>query len=136
MYFSLVAIPPRMCRSALFFCNTVFTLCARFGEIIDSRFVTSICTVDLLMPNTAAVCLTVELFLTIYSPSSIHLFSTISFIKITIAFQATNQILSTATGEFEQRISYTAPFVIYMNSLHFLLLNFLSTVCTINNPVP
>lgn len=103
MYFSLVAIPPRMCRSALFFCNTVFTLCARFGEIIDSRFVTSICTVDLLMPNTAAVCLTVELFLTIYSPSSIHLFSTISFIKITIAFQATNQILSTATGEFEQR---------------------------------
>lgn len=103
MYFSLVAIPPRMCRSALFFCNTVFTLCARFGEIIDSRFVTSICTVDLLMPNTAAVCLTVELFLTIYSPSSIHLFSTISFIKITIAFQATNQILSTATGVFEQR---------------------------------
>lgn len=103
MYFSLVAIPPRMCRSALFFCNTVFTLCARFGEIIDSRFVTSICTVDLLMPNTAAVCLTVELFLTIYSPSSIHLFSTILFIKITIAFQATNQILSTATGVFEQR---------------------------------
>lgn len=103
MYFSLVAIPPRMCRSALFFCNTVFTLCARFGEIIDSRFVTSMCTVDLLMPNTAAVCLTVELFLTIYSPSSIHLFSTISFIKITIAFQATNQILSTATGVFEQR---------------------------------
>lgn len=103
MYFSLVAIPPRMCRSALFFCNTVFTLCARFGEIIDSRFVTSICTVDLLMPNTAAVCLTVELFLTIYSPSSIHLFSTISFIKITIAFQATNKILSTATGVFEQR---------------------------------
>lgn len=103
MYFSLVAIPPRMCRSALFFCNTVFTLCARFGEIIDSRFVTSICTVDLLMPNTAAVCLTVELFLTIYSPSSIHLFSTISFIKITIAFQATNQILSTAIGVFEQR---------------------------------
>ena len=103
MYFSVVAIPPRMCRSALFFCNTVFTLCARLGEIIDSRFVTSICTVDLLMPNTAAVCLTVELFLTIYSPSSIHLFSTISFIKITIAFQATNQILSTATGVFEQR---------------------------------
>lgn len=102
MYFSLVAIPPRMCRSALFLCNTVFTLCARFGEIIDSRFVTSICTVDLLMPNTAAVCLTVELFLTIYSPSSIHLFSTISFIKITIAFQASNQILSTATGVFEQ----------------------------------
>lgn len=47
-YFSFVAIPPRMCRSALFTSKTTRILAARNGLIFTRRSVTSLCTVLLL----------------------------------------------------------------------------------------
>lgn len=44
-YFSFVAIPPLMCRSALFTSKTTRILAARNGLIFTSRSVTSLCTV-------------------------------------------------------------------------------------------
>ena len=60
-YFSLVAIPPRMCLSCLLTSRTFLASLASSGLISISRVVTSLCAVLLLTLNTLAVCLTVAL---------------------------------------------------------------------------
>ena len=45
-YFSLVASPPRMCRSDLFMSKTLRASAAKDGLISISRSATSLCTVD------------------------------------------------------------------------------------------
>lgn len=54
IYFSLVAIPPRMCLSCLLTSRTFLASMARAGLILDNLEVTSLCTVDLLTPNLSA----------------------------------------------------------------------------------
>jgi len=60
-YFSFVAIPPRIWRSALLTSSTRRTDFANSGSIFSTRSVMSLCTVDLLMPNFFAVSRTVAL---------------------------------------------------------------------------
>lgn len=69
IYFCRVASPPRQWRSCLFCSRISRTSRYREGLMCFKRSVTSLCTVDLLMPNFAAVCLTVFLLSAIYSPS-------------------------------------------------------------------
>lgn len=61
-YFSLVARPPRIWRSDLFTSSTIRAWAARDGLMSSRRSVTSLCTVDLDIPNFLAVCLTVALW--------------------------------------------------------------------------
>ena len=56
-YFSLVAIPPRMCLSCLLTSRTFLASLASSGLISISLVVTSLCAVLLLTLNTLAVCL-------------------------------------------------------------------------------
>lgn len=70
-YFSLVAIPPRMCRSDLLTSNTTLVFTANAGLICFRRSVTSLCTVDLLIPYFFAACRTVALLSMIYRAISI-----------------------------------------------------------------
>lgn len=44
LYFSLVAIPPLMCLSALFSSKISLTSCAKLGFIFSSLSLTSLCT--------------------------------------------------------------------------------------------
>ena len=69
-YFLRVAIPPRMCRSALLRSSTCFT--RRYSARLQCarRSLRSLCTVDLLMPNCFAAARTVALFSIMYTARS------------------------------------------------------------------
>lgn len=58
-YFSRVASPPLMCRSLLFVSSTRRTLLYSGGLEVLSLWLTSLCTVLLLIPNFCAAALTV-----------------------------------------------------------------------------
>ena len=78
-YFSLVAKPPRICRSALLTSRTARTDFASSGSMRSTRSVMSLCTVDFEIPNFFAVSLTVALvciinFATSTALSSIYVF--------------------------------------------------------------
>ena len=79
LYFFFVASPPRICLSALFSLSIVLACCASWGFIFRSRSVTSLCTVDLDIPNFFAVSLTVALLFMMYSASSMVLSSMYAF---------------------------------------------------------
>lgn len=66
MYFNFVAIPPRICLSALFSSSITLTSFASFGFIFTRRSETSLCTVLLLTPNFLAAPLTVSFESIIY----------------------------------------------------------------------
>ena len=83
LYFLLVAIPPRIWRSFLFFWSTTFTCFQSTGSLLLRRSVTSLCTVDLLILNCLAAALTVASFSIIYSPSIIARSSTVFLIRST-----------------------------------------------------
>lgn len=68
LYFSFVAIPPRICRSALFLSKITFTSLYKVGFKAFSLSDTSLCTVLLEILNTLAVCRTVALFSIMYCP--------------------------------------------------------------------
>lgn len=67
-YFFFVAIPPRIWRSCLFISRISFTAGYSDGLTTGSFSVRSLCTVDLLIPNSFAAARTVDLCSTIYSP--------------------------------------------------------------------
>ena len=69
-YFSFVASPPRIWRSALFRSSSSRTWRYSAGLTFTSRSVMSLCTVDLEMPNWAAAARTVDLFSMIYTARS------------------------------------------------------------------
>ena len=69
-YFILVAIPPRIWRSFLFISKISFTCAKSTGSSLLSLSLTSLCTVDLLIPNLLAAERTVALFSRIYLPST------------------------------------------------------------------
>ena len=60
LYFRFVASPPRIWRSARFVSRTRRTFVHRARSKTRRRSVTSLCTVLLLLPKRAAVCLTVS----------------------------------------------------------------------------
>ena len=66
-YLFLVAAPPRIWRSALFWSRTCLVALYNEGFIFSSRSVMSLCMVDLLIPNFWAVARIVELLSTKYS---------------------------------------------------------------------
>ena len=68
LYFLLVASPPLRCLSVLFLSSTHRTLSQSPRSILSRRLVTSLWTVDLLMPYSLAHCLTVAPVEAIYSP--------------------------------------------------------------------
>lgn len=69
-YFCLVASPPRRCRSDLFFSKSLCISAANAGFICGSFSLTSLCTVDLLIPKRAAASRTVLCFSMRYCASS------------------------------------------------------------------
>ena len=81
LYLRRVAAPPRRCRSALLQARTARTCRNSSGRSVRSRTATSLCTVDLLHPNTAAAARTVARLAAIYSPSCTALCSGSPFIS-------------------------------------------------------
>ena len=81
LYLRRVAAPPRRCRSALLQARTARTCRNSSGCSVRSRTATSLCTVDLLHPNTAAAARTVARLAAIYSPSCTALCSGSPFIS-------------------------------------------------------
>mgnify|MGYP002242157621 CR=1 FL=1 len=81
LYLRRVAAPPRRCRSALCRPRTARTCRNSSGCSVRSRTATSLCTVDLLHPNTAAAARTVARLAAIYSPSCTALCSGSPFIS-------------------------------------------------------
>lgn len=79
LYFLLVAIPPRMCRTDLFSSRTFLTASLRGLLIRSRRSVTSLCTVDLEIPNFFAVSRTVALLSRMYSANCMVLSSMCAF---------------------------------------------------------
>ena len=65
LYFLFVARPPRICLCALFSSSTSLTSLQSRGFITANLFVTSLCTVDLLIPKTIAAWRTVAFVSTI-----------------------------------------------------------------------
>lgn len=82
IYFSFVAMPPRICRSCLLISSTQRTFFASAGLIRHKRSVQSLCTVLLLIPNRFAACRTVALFSIINPATSTALSSIYSFKRI------------------------------------------------------
>ena len=95
-YFSLVANPPRMCRSCLFFSSTFLTCAYKLGLNCLSRWVTSLWTVLLDMLKLFAACRTVASFSMMYCanrtarssgkpftrlPSPVHFDSVVHFMR-------------------------------------------------------
>ena len=81
-YFSLVAIPPRICRSERFLSSTSRTFSNNSQSITFNRSLTSLCTVDLEIPKCAAAARTVFPVPIIYLPSLITLSAIQSHITI------------------------------------------------------
>ena len=82
-YFIFVAMPPRICLSARFVESISETLINRSKSRFFNRRETSLCTVDLLIPNLSAAARTVAPVSAIYFPS-ITTLSSISFCKTTL----------------------------------------------------
>ena len=70
-YFLRVASPPRRCRSARFLFSTFLTSRQSFRSISRNRSVTSLCTVDLLLPKCFAQSRTVAPVSRMYSAHSL-----------------------------------------------------------------
>ena len=86
-YFCFVASPPRRWRSALFCSSTDLTAAERDGDILPRRSVMSLCTVDLLTPNSAAAPRTVSFVRIMYSAIVSHLSRPYSSVSILYQLQ-------------------------------------------------